>query len=63
MAPSLLRSLLRFLKDEDGPTAVEYCVMLMLILLAVITAVQLLGLGLKGNFQDSSDKLKKSLNG
>lgn len=37
-----MNSLLRFLKSEDGPTAVEYAVMLALILLAVMSSVKLL---------------------
>ena len=37
-----MSSLLRFLKSEDGPTAVEYAVMLALILLAVMSSVKLL---------------------
>ncbi len=32
-----------FLKKEDGPTAVEYAVMLALIIVICLTAVQLLG--------------------
>ena len=37
-----MKSLLRFLKSEDGPTTVEYAVMLALILLAVMSSVKLL---------------------
>ena len=37
-----MNSLLRFLKHEDGPTAVEYAVMLALILLAIMTSVNAL---------------------
>jgi pilus assembly protein Flp/PilA len=33
----------RFLKNEDGPTAVEYAVMLALIIVVCITAVTTLG--------------------
>jgi pilus assembly protein Flp/PilA len=32
-----------FLKDEDGPTAVEYAVMLALIIVVCIAAIQALG--------------------
>jgi pilus assembly protein Flp/PilA len=39
----LPRFVLDFLKKEDGPTAVEYAVMLALILLVVYTAVQFVG--------------------
>jgi len=35
--------LVAFLKDEDGPTAVEYAVMLALIIVVCITAVTTLG--------------------
>ena len=33
----------RFLKSEDGPTAVEYAVMLALIIVVCITAITALG--------------------
>jgi pilus assembly protein Flp/PilA len=33
----------RFLKNEDGPTAVEYAVMLALIIVVCITAISVLG--------------------
>jgi pilus assembly protein Flp/PilA len=40
----------RFLCSEDGPTAVEYAVMLALILVACITIVQTLGTSVSGTF-------------
>ena len=61
MVRSLLHSIRRFLRDESGPTAVEYCVMLMLILLVCITAVQLVGRAASDNWTDSSDKLNEKL--
>jgi pilus assembly protein Flp/PilA len=39
-----------FLSNEDGPTAVEYAVMLALILVACITVVQTLGTSVSGTF-------------
>ena len=36
-------SLVRFLRAEDGPTAVEYAVMLALIIVVCITAITALG--------------------
>jgi pilus assembly protein Flp/PilA len=39
-----------FLVSEDGPTAVEYAVMLALILVACITVVQSLGTSVSGTF-------------
>ena len=40
---SLTKSLVSFLKKEDGPTAVEYAVMLALILIAIFAAVSNIG--------------------
>ena len=39
-----------FLRQEDGPTAVEYAVMLALILVACITIVSTLGTSVSGTF-------------
>ena len=36
-------ALVKFLKNEDGPTAVEYAVMLALIIVVCITAITTLG--------------------
>jgi pilus assembly protein Flp/PilA len=35
--------LVEFLKEEDGPTAVEYAVMLALIIVVCFTAISLIG--------------------
>jgi len=40
---SIKNALRRFLKSEDGPTAVEYAVMLSLIIVVCLTAVSTLG--------------------
>lgn len=42
----------KFLKKEDGPTAVEYAVMLALIILVALTAVALVGTNTSKNFND-----------
>ena len=48
---SLLGSkFVQFLSDESGPTAVEYAVMLALILVACITIVTSLGGNVSGTF-------------
>jgi pilus assembly protein Flp/PilA len=41
--PKLVRRVVRFLKNEDGPTAVEYAVMLTLIIVVCIAAITSLG--------------------
>ena len=40
---SIKNALRRFLKSEEGPTAVEYAVMLSLIIVVCLTAVSTLG--------------------
>ena len=47
---SLCKSLVSFLKAEDGPTAVEYAVMLALIIVVCIAAITTLGNNAKGTF-------------
>ena len=49
----------RFLASEDGPTAVEYAVMLALILVACVTIVTSLGSSVSGTFS----KVNSSLTG
>ena len=39
----LAKAIGNFLKKEDGPTAVEYAVMLALIIVVCIVAIQILG--------------------
>ncbi len=40
---SLTQKVRRFLVSEDGPTAVEYAVMLALIIIVCLTAIQAVG--------------------
>ncbi|MBV8312738.1 MAG: Flp family type IVb pilin [Planctomycetaceae bacterium] len=46
----ILPSISRFLVSEDGPTAVEYAVMLALILVACISIVTTLGANISSTF-------------
>jgi pilus assembly protein Flp/PilA len=46
----LLNGVANFLKREDGPTAVEYAVMLALIIVVCITAITSLGTNAKTTF-------------
>lgn len=54
---SALKSVRRFLVSEDGPTAVEYAVMLALILVACITIVTTLGGSVSGTFSTVNGSL------
>ena len=44
------KRLVRFLRNEDGPTAVEYAVMLALIVVVCITAITTLGTNANATF-------------
>jgi pilus assembly protein Flp/PilA len=46
------QSVRAFLKNEDGPTAVEYAVMLALIVVVCIAAITTLGSNANGTFAD-----------
>ena len=46
----MLKNIISFLKREDGPTAVEYAVMLALIIVVCIAAITTLGNNAKGTF-------------
>ena len=47
----------RFLRDEDGPTAVEYAVMLALIIVVCITAITALGTNANNTFSYIGQRL------
>jgi pilus assembly protein Flp/PilA len=51
MLSNLKRGLVKFLKAEDGPTAVEYAVMLALIIVVCISAISALGSNASNTFQ------------
>ena len=46
----LTQAVVNFMKREDGPTAVEYAVMLALIIVVCITAITTLGSNANGTF-------------
>ena len=46
----ILNTVVSFVKDESGPTAVEYAVMLALIIVVCITAVTALGTNAANTF-------------
>jgi pilus assembly protein Flp/PilA len=47
----------RFLKSEDGPTAVEYAVMLALIIIVCLTAINSLGTNAKTTFNNVANSI------
>ena len=54
---SLATKVQRFLVSEDGPTAVEYAVMLALIVIVCLTAIKNIGTEASATFQGVADNL------
>jgi pilus assembly protein Flp/PilA len=54
----IARWLIRFLKKEDGPTAVEYAIMLALIIVVCLTAIGTLGSQANITFSAAANKMK-----
>ncbi len=54
---SLALKLRRFLVSEDGPTAVEYAVMLALIIIVCLTAISAIGTQASTTFQNVADSI------
>src|SRR5207247_11423432 len=54
------QQLVNFVKREDGPTAVEYAVMLALIIVVCITAISPLGKNANGTFDFVATKVSSS---
>ena len=48
----------RFLVSEDGPTAVEYAVMLALIIIVCLTAITAIGTNANSTFNNVAQKLQ-----
>jgi pilus assembly protein Flp/PilA len=56
----MLNPLVRFLKNEDGSTAVEYAVMLALISVVCLVAITALGTNANATFTTVSNKIAGS---
>ena len=53
-------SALKFLKSEDGPTAVEYAVMLALIIIVALVAIQTVGTRTSATFNNIAGQMPSS---
>ncbi|MBN1910860.1 MAG: Flp family type IVb pilin [Pirellulales bacterium] len=56
MTSNLTQKLVRFLRNEDGPTAVEYAFLLALILLVAVTSITLFGEATNTCFENSNEE-------
>ena len=54
---SFITKVQKFMKSEDGPTAVEYAIMLALIVIVCLTAIQAVGNAANSAFENVSAQL------
>ncbi|MBJ41932.1 MAG: Flp family type IVb pilin [Planctomycetaceae bacterium] len=57
---SLAKKVQRFLVSDDGPTAVEYAVMLALIVIVCLAAIQAIGTNTSAAFQEVATQIGSS---
>ena len=55
---TIARRVVRFVKTEDGPTAVEYAVMLALVITVCLVAITTLGSQANNTFSTTGNKLR-----
>ena len=53
----LITKVQKFIQAEDGPTAVEYAIMLALIVIVCIAAIQAVGTAANGAFQNVTTEM------
>ncbi|MBA2116253.1 Flp family type IVb pilin [Bremerella alba] len=56
----MLPKILHFLRAEDGPTSVEYAIMLAMILMAVIGAITVIGVITQESFIYSKSEIERT---
>jgi pilus assembly protein Flp/PilA len=56
-----MNRLKRFLQSEEGPTAVEYAVMMALILVICIAMISSLGAETNSSFSNAHDKIQTAI--
>jgi pilus assembly protein Flp/PilA len=57
MMPAILKRIARLLRDESGPTAVEYAVMLALIVVICLASIRTIGTNAKTAFTNVGSSL------
>ncbi|MEZ6135886.1 MAG: Flp family type IVb pilin [Pirellulaceae bacterium] len=61
MSSSWTQRILRFLENEDGPTTVEYAVLLAMIVGVCIGAVQTMSTATQGSFDTSANAISNAI--
>lgn len=55
----LTKNIVKFIKDESGPTAVEYAVMLALIIIVCIASIGVFGQTTNQLFENSGNEMQR----
>jgi len=55
------RFILNFLVRDDGPTSVEYAVMLAMIIVVCVLTINLMGSSTAASFSDSADQISTAM--
>lgn len=50
----------RFFADESGPTAVEYAILILLVILVCMLSIQVFGQSLDSSFSESQQRMSNS---
>jgi pilus assembly protein Flp/PilA len=58
---SFITKVQKFMKSEDGPTAVEYAIMLALIVIVCLTAIQAVGTATNSAFENITTQMDATL--
>ena len=58
-----MNQVLRFLKEEDGPTALEYAILISVICVAVIVGIALLGQNTNESIDASAGSIGSAIGG
>lgn len=56
----MLPQIVQFLRSEDGPTSVEYAVLLAMILMAIIGAIAVIGTITQESFNYSKSEIERT---
>ncbi|MFN3148334.1 Flp family type IVb pilin [Bremerella sp.] len=56
----MLPKILNFLRSEDGPTSVEYAIMLAMILMAVIGSITFIGMLTQDSYNYSKNEIERT---
>lgn len=63
MRASIITRLRKLVHDDNGPTAVEYAVMLALIIVLCLAAIRAIGMSTNQSLNSTANALNKSVNG